>query len=49
MTIDDLTIGMEINNDTLCEIFGCSSQGGNASLKTYKYARAGFESRGINL
>ena len=28
MTIDDLTIGMEINNDTLCEIFGCSSQGG---------------------
>ena len=28
MTIDDLTIGMEINNDTLCENFGCSSQGG---------------------
>lgn len=28
MTIDDLTIGMEINNDTLCEIFRCSSQGG---------------------
>ena len=28
MKIDDLTIGMEINNDTLCEIFGCSPQGG---------------------
>lgn len=28
MTIDDLTIGMEINNDTLCEIFRCSPQGG---------------------
>lgn len=28
MTIDDLTIGMEISNDTLCEIFGCSPQGG---------------------
>lgn len=28
MTIDDLTIGMEINNDALCEIFGCSPQGG---------------------
>lgn len=28
MKIDDVTIGMEINNDTLCEIFGCSPQGG---------------------
>lgn len=28
MNIDDVTIGMEVNNNTLCEIFKCSSQGG---------------------
>lgn len=28
MEINDLKIGQKLNNDELCEIFGCSSQGG---------------------
>lgn len=48
MKIDDVTIGMEINNDTLCEILNAPLKG-YASLKAYQYACFDFKSGDINL